>query len=146
MKTLLLISTLILGSAFASGSATEAVVNEQTGDLSITVRGEVAKNYYEKLDVLPEPGLGTARLKTNFKKGENIKCTAVSPANSVKNFFKSAMYKSKMKKWFECSMNIGSADPDAVEKICGPKPVNPSKAKYSCLLTLDNEGRASIVK
>jgi len=139
MKTLLLISTLALGSAFAGS---KAGLDKTTGDLVIKVDGQVAQTYFKNLDVTPETGIGTAKVKVSIRKGENITCRSAKKSKRVMDFFKESFYEADLKKWMECSMNIGSADPQAAEKICGKKPVNPIQVKYTCIVKIGKNGIA----
>ena len=155
MKTLLLMTSLLVTSAYsATDYKAEALVkvSKKNGDIAIAIRGAKAEELYKSLDVVPEPGLGNGKLKTSHKKGDHLKCSVATRKSSISTIFQNAVYKAKLKKYQECLFDegtkIGSADPLALEKICGKKPEKPAsnKARYSCLIKLDKQGRAYDVK
>lgn len=78
MKKSLLCLLVLMFSTFAvaDGRSVNVGVNQENGDLAITIYDEAAEKLYLNLAVVPRPGLGHETLMTMHKRAENILCSA----------------------------------------------------------------------
>ena len=109
--------------------------------VTVQITGEQAKELYNNLDVKPVPTLTEGSYYPVVKEGYHLTCSLVVQKKGLKGLFENASFKAKYKKWLECASSIGSADPKAIEKACGPQPVKPtSKKLYKCQMKIDSSG------